>query len=43
MMLKHMIAQPAYPFHLFDMNGTLHTLPDYENKWLLMVFHRHLG
>lgn len=40
---KHMIAQPAYPFRLSDMDGTLHTLADYQDSWLLMVFHRHLG
>jgi hypothetical protein len=26
-----------------DTNGRTHRLADYAGRWLLMVFHRHLG
>jgi peroxiredoxin len=30
-------------FALPDADGTIHRLSDYRGRWLLMVFHRHLG
>ena len=33
----------AAPFELRDSNGEVHRLEDYRGRWLLMVFHRHLG
>lgn len=36
-------GKPAVPFHLPDSGGRLHRLEDYRGRWLLMVFHRHLG
>jgi peroxiredoxin len=35
--------QPAPPFELPDLAGTPHHLSDYSGRWLLLVFHRHLG
>jgi hypothetical protein len=34
---------PAVDFELPDANGQTHRLADYAGRWLLMVFHRHLG
>jgi peroxiredoxin len=34
---------PAEPFELVDAHGALHRLSDYTGRWLLLVFHRHLG
>lgn len=35
--------KPAVPFKLVDSEGKRHCLEDYKGKWLLLVFHRHLG
>jgi len=37
------IGKPAAPFDLPDADGRAHTLADYTGRWLLLVFHRHLG
>ena len=37
------IGRPAIPFELPDAEGRIHRLADYEDQWLLLVFHRHLG
>lgn len=34
---------PALPFQLPDSRGNPHRLADYQGRWLLLVFHRHLG
>ena len=37
------IGEPAISFKLMDVDGNVYQLEDYAGKWLLMVFHRHLG
>lgn len=37
------IGRPAIPFALPDAEGRTHRLADYKGRWLLLVFHRHLG
>jgi peroxiredoxin len=41
--LQDLTGKPAIPFTLRDRRGTTHQLDEYRGKWLLMVFHRHLG
>ena len=41
--LHELTGKPAITFNLRDSRGTTHRLEDYRGKWLLMVFHRHLG
>ena len=41
--MKSRIGLPAVDFCLRDANGIEYRLADYAGKWLLMVFHRHLG
>lgn len=36
-------GHPAELFQLPDADGKLHRLEDYRGRWLLLVFHRHLG
>jgi peroxiredoxin len=38
-----MIGMPAPDFELADTEGNLHRLADYTDRWLLIVFHRHLA
>jgi peroxiredoxin len=38
-----LVGQPAVPFALPDADGNARRLEDYDGRWLLMVFHRHLG
>ena len=33
----------AVAFTLADTRGETHTLSDHVGRWLLLVFHRHLG
>ena len=33
----------AFDFELPDVEGRIWRLADFEDQWLLMVFHRHLG
>ena len=35
--------EPAVPFELKDANGNVHTLAEFQGRWLLLVFHRPLG
>jgi peroxiredoxin len=35
--------EPAVDFALKDIRGVTHRLGDFRGKWLLEVFHRHLG
>ncbi len=37
------VGQPAVPFALEDAEGRVHRLEDFRGRWLLLVFHRHLG
>jgi peroxiredoxin len=37
------VGTPAVPFELVDTTDTRHTLAQYRGRWLLLVFHRHLG
>jgi peroxiredoxin len=37
------VATTAIDFELVDANGARHTLAQYRGRWLLLVFHRHLG
>jgi len=41
--LENLTGKPAIPFNLRDSRGTTHLFDEYRGKWLLMVFHRHLG
>ena len=41
--MRSQVGKPATPFELVDINGNKHQLDDYQGKWLLLVFHRHLG
>jgi len=36
-------SKPAADFALPDTAGKVHRLADYRGRWLLLVFHRHLG
>lgn len=36
-------GSPAVDFTLEDTAGAVHRLEHYRGRWLLMVFHRHLG
>jgi peroxiredoxin len=42
-MLRTQEHKPAVPFALNDAQGQAHHLDDYRGRWLLLVFHRHLG
>ena len=37
------LGQPGVDFALSDADGTTRRLADHHGRWLLMVFHRHLG
>jgi hypothetical protein len=39
----NMVGRAAIPFHLNDCNGVERRLEDFRGRWLLLVFHRHLG
>jgi len=41
--MKSEVGSPAVAFALEDTAGTVHGLEQYRGRWLLMVFHRHLG
>lgn len=41
--MKDRTGKPAADFHLTDADGKPHRLEDYQGRWLLLVFHRHLG
>lgn len=41
--MTDLTGSPALPFALPDSRGELHRLADYRGRWLLLVFHRHLG
>ncbi len=37
------LGHSAADFDLRDSDGRVHRLADYRGRWLLLVFHRHLG
>ena len=37
------VGSAAVEFALEDTGGAVHRLAQYRGRWLLMVFHRHLG
>jgi len=41
--MSNLTGKPAIPFQLHDTTGQPHHLSDFAGRWLLMVFHRHLG
>jgi len=41
--MSTLTGMPAIPFRLQDSAGQIHRLEEYRGRWLLMVFHRHLG
>lgn len=41
--MKSLVGLPAPEFDLKDTAGEVHSLSRYRDRWLLMVFHRHLG
>lgn len=36
-------GRPAPHFELPDLDGRIHSLGEFRGRWLLLVFHRHLG
>lgn len=36
-------GKPAVRFELPDLQGRIHRLEQYTGRWLLLMFHRHLG
>jgi len=42
-MIEHRTGKAAVAFELTDAAGRVHRLADYRGRWLLLVFHRHLG
>jgi len=41
--MERHVGLPAVAFTLEDTAGTVHRLGQFRGRWLLMVFHRHLG
>lgn len=41
--MTNLTGRPAPAFHLTDSTGAEHRLEEYRGRWLLLVFHRHLG
>lgn len=41
--MPNLTGKPAVPFTLSDSTGAPHRLEDYRGRWLLLMFHRHLG
>jgi len=41
--VKDRTGAGAVEFQLADTRGDIHTLERYRGRWLLLVFHRHLG
>ena len=41
--MRSLKNQAAIPFTLKDTQGREHTLHDSKGRWLLLLFHRHLG
>ncbi len=41
--MKSKVDRKAMAFNIDDTTGVEHTLSDSAGRWLLLVFHRHLG
>ncbi|WP_145944324.1 redoxin domain-containing protein [Fuerstiella marisgermanici] len=41
--MMSLLNKPAPGFELPDVDGVEHRPVDYRGRWLLLVFHRHLG
>ncbi len=41
--MTNTVGQQAADFALDDVNGVAHRLADFQDHWLLLVFHRHLA
>jgi peroxiredoxin len=41
--MTSILDKPAPDFSLPDIIGNQHQIADYQGRWLLLVFHRHLG
>jgi len=41
--MKSQVGLPAVALALEDTAGAVHRLEQFRGRWLLMVFHRHLG
>ena len=41
--MKSKVDQKAIPFTILDTQGNTHTLVASAGRWLLLMFHRHLG
>ena len=41
--MENQVGSPAVAFVLDDTAGTVHRVEQFRGRWLLMVFHRHLG
>ncbi|MGE0623167.1 MAG: hypothetical protein AB7O54_11155 [Pseudomonadales bacterium] len=42
-MIEQKTGKRAVAFELSDAAGDRHRLEDFRGRWLLLVFHRHLG
>jgi len=41
--MNELTGKPALDFQFTDIEGVKRQLGDYRNRWLLLVFHRHLS
>ncbi len=41
--MDNVVGNSAVDFELSDTEGRTHRLRDFDGRWLLMVFHRHLA
>ena len=41
--MESQVGSPAVAFALADTAGTVYSVEQFRGRWLLMVFHRHLG
>ncbi len=41
--MSNRLGKQAAPFDLSDIHGDSYRLEDFAGRWLLLVFHRHLG
>jgi peroxiredoxin len=41
--MKSRLGEVAVPFELLEVEGNTHRSSDFAGRWLLLVFHRHLG
>ncbi len=41
--MADMTGRRAADFAMRDADGQIHRLADFQDKWLLLIFHRHLA